>query len=130
MKTTQKLFENFHKNKSLLALQVTSFFLSNKMAITRSFFIRSRRAIRQNLRIERTDQMVKFLGHKTILKGRKYPCPFRPESKNKGSSNIFSLHNHGIDHLVPKIIYLNNKYFSKQNYFSHIHFSKSLDTIH
>ena len=81
MKTNQKLFENFHKNKSLLAPQVTSF-LSNKMAITRSFFIRSRRAIRRNLRLEKTNQIVKFPGHKTILKGPKYPFQFRPELKS------------------------------------------------
>ena len=52
------------------------------MAITRSFFIQSRRAIRRNLRLEKTNQIVKFPGHKTILKGPKYPFQFRPELKS------------------------------------------------
>ncbi|KAK2396226.1 nucleobase-ascorbate transporter [Trifolium repens] len=37
------------------------------MAITRSFFIQSRRAIRRNLRLEKTDQIVNFPGKHGFL---------------------------------------------------------------
>ena len=44
------------------------FFLPNKMVIAHSILIRSRRAIRRNLRIEKTDRMVRFLGHENNFK--------------------------------------------------------------
>ena len=44
------------------------FFLPNKMVIAHSIFIRSRRAIRRNLRLEKTDWMIKFLWQNITFK--------------------------------------------------------------
>ena len=61
-----------------------------KMTITHSILIQSRRAIRQILRLEKTDQMVKFLGYENNFKMDEIaPALFSQKLKNKSSHTIF-----------------------------------------